>query len=346
MKAARLFGVGDLRVVDLPVPEIGDQDVLLKVRSAGVCGSDIARVMQVGAQRMPVTIGHEFSAEIARVGNQVRGWSEGDRVAAIPLLPCRECYWCRRGQFQLCPTYDYLGSRRDGGMAEYVAIPALNLFRVPDSLTFEEAAIVEPASVGLHGLWSGSCRVGEAVVFYGAGPIGLLMVQWARLMGAGQIIAVDIFDEKLELARQMGATDTINSRRTDPVAGVKTATNGLGGALVVESAGTQQTQIQAIQSTTRQGTTILLGISDDRLELPAGVVNQILRQELTVKGTWNSNSLPFPGEEWIQSAQHIARGALRAEPIISHRCEIAEAPRVFQMLVKRETPFNKVMFNF
>ncbi len=346
MKAARLFGIGDLRVVELPIPEIGDEQVLLKVRAVGVCGSDIARVMQVGAQRMPVTIGHEFSAEIAQVGSRVRGWSEGDRVAAIPLIPCRECYWCRRGKFQLCPTYDYLGSRRDGGMAEYVAIPALNLFRVPDSLTFEEAAMVEPAAVGLHGLWRGSWRVGETVVFYGTGPIGLLMIQWARLMGAGQIIAIDIFDDKLELAHQMGATDTINSRRTDPVSGVKAMTNELGGELVVESAGTRQTQIQAIQSTTRQGTAVLLGISHDRLELPAAVVNQILREELSVRGTWNSNSPPFPGEEWTQSAQHIASGALIAAPIISHRYGIEEAPRVFQTLVKREVSFNKVMFNF
>jgi L-iditol 2-dehydrogenase len=344
LKAARLFNPGDLRIENIPIPTIQDHEVLVKVHAVGVCGSDIPRVMRKGAHHMPLTIGHEFSGEIAEVGGSISGWSVGEKVTAAPLIPCRECYWCRRGKYHLCDSYSYLGSRCDGALAEYVVVQPFTLVRVPASLQWEEAAMTDPASTALHAIERKYLNTEDRVAVFGIGPIGFMALQWARNMGIGQIIAIDIFDEKLELARDLGATVTVNASNTDPVQKVFEITDGLGATLVIEGAGLQKTQIQTIQSTTKQGTAVFLGISHDHLNLPKSVVDEIMRKELIVTGAWNSNSMPFPGHEWTSSIEGMSKGSLRTLPIISHRYQLDEAPQVFQHLIQRDFMFNKVMF--
>jgi L-iditol 2-dehydrogenase len=344
MKAARLFNPGDLRVEDIPIPNIQAHEVLVKVRAVGVCGSDIPRVMKKGAYSMPLTIGHEFSGEIAEVGQCVTEWSVGEKVTAAPLIPCRKCYWCILGKFHLCDSYSYLGSRCDGALAEYVVVQPFTLVRVPALLQWEEAAMTDPAATALHALERKNLTVDDRVAIFGIGPIGFMALEWVRSMGIRQVIAVDIFDEKLELARQLGATTTINALNTDPVQRVYEATEGLGATMVIEGAGLQKTQVQAIQSTAKQGTAVFLGISHDNLYLPKKVVDEIMRKEIIVTGTWNSNSKPFPGHEWTSSIEGMTKGSLCTLPIISHRFQINDAPQVFRRLVERDFMFNKVMF--
>jgi len=345
MKAVQLFGIGDLHVVDLPIPEIEEDEVLIKVRAVGVCGSDIPRVMSKGAHSMPLTIGHEFAGRIERVGSRVGDWAPGDRVTAAPLMPCFQCCWCREGAYHLCDDYDYLGSRCDGALAEFVKVPAKNLVRLPDAVDFEAGAMTDPAAIGLHGIWRGSLGLGDAVAIFGMGPIGFLALQWARIMGAREVVAVDVFDDKLELAQELGATMTVNALVEDPVARIQELTSGRGANLVVEAAGLEKTQVQSIQSTCKLGSAILLGISGDKLNLPSSMVDKIMRDEIHVTGSWNSNSEPFPGREWLLSVDHMASGDLQWRPLVSHEYVMHEAPDVFNKLGRRDFSFSKVMFN-
>jgi L-iditol 2-dehydrogenase len=344
MKAVQLFAPGDLRVIDVPTPEIAGDEVLVAVRAVGICGSDIPRVLKKGTYRMPLTIGHEFSGQIARLGSRVAGWAVGDRVTVAPLMPCYKCYWCQRGDYHLCDDYDYFGSRCDGALAEFVRVPTPNLVRLPDGVDFEDGAMADPAATASHGIRRGSIGVGDTVAVYGVGAIGFFALQWARLMGAGEVVAVDVYEDKLRLAEELGATLTVNALREDPVARIQVLTGGCGADLVIETAALQKTQLQSIRSTRKHGTTVLLGISGDALDLPAPVVDKIMRHEINVTGSWNSNSQPFPGEEWTLSVDYMRRGLLKCKPLISHRHALDGAPEVFAAIGRRDFSFNKVMF--
>ena len=344
MKAVQLFAPGDLRIVDAPMPEVGDDEVLVKVAAVGVCGSDIPRVLKKGTYRMPLTIGHEFSGEIVTLGRRAEGWAAGERVTVAPLMPCYRCHWCRQGAYHLCDDYDYFGSRCDGALAEFVRAPTANLVRLPAGVDAEAGAMADPAATALHGIWRGSLGPGDTMAVYGIGAIGFFVVQWARLMGAQQIMAVDVYDDKLQLARELGATLTINALAEDAAARIQAATGGLGADLVIETAALQATQIQAIRSARKQATVVLLGISGDELPLPAAVVDKVMRHEVNVTGSWNSNSQPFPGREWFLSVDAMSRGLLQCRPLVSHRHTLEEAPAVFAAIGRRDFSFNKVMF--
>jgi L-iditol 2-dehydrogenase len=344
MKAVQLFAPGDLRCVDVPIPEIAPDEVLVRVAAVGVCGSDIPRVLKKGTYRMPLTIGHEFSGTVVGLGKRVQKWTVGDRVTVAPLMPCFTCHWCLRGAYHLCDDYDYFGSRCDGALAEYVRVPSANLVRLPEGVDMEAGAMTDPAATALHGLWRGKVGPGTSVAVYGTGAIGFFALQWANLMGADPVIAVDVFDDKLHLALHMGATLAFNAAHEDPVARILNATDGLGADLVIETAALPATQVQAIRSARKQGTVVLLGISGDALALPAPVLDKIMRHELNVTGSWNSNSQPFPGREWFLSVDSMHRGRLQAQPLISHRHALEEAPAVFAAIGRRDFSFNKVMF--
>mgnify|MGYP006198981481 CR=1 FL=1 len=194
MKAAVLHAPADLRVEEVPVPEIGAQEVLVRVMAAGICGSDIGRVMVTGTYRFPTIPGHEFAGEVAAVGAEVTHLAPGDRVAVAPLMPCGQCAWCQAGKFSLCDSYDFMGSRSDGAFAEYLKAPARNVLKVPESVSFEEAATIEPAAIILHGIHKLNIALGDAVAVVGCGALGYFALQFARLSGAQPLIAPPWFD--------------------------------------------------------------------------------------------------------------------------------------------------------
>ncbi len=344
MRAVRLYRIGELHVDDVPVPAIQAGEVQVRVGAVGVCGSDLPRIMLSGAHRMPVTIGHEFAGEISALGEGVDSWAVGDKVTVAPLLPCYHCRWCKEGLYHLCTSYDYFGSRRDGAMAEYVNAPAANLVKLPPNVPIEVGAMSDPSATALHALWRSKVDPGDTVAVYGAGPIGLYAVQWARILGAQRIVAVDVWDDKLDLAQELGATHTVNAQREDPVQRIEEISDGWMADTVIEFAGLQATQIQAIRSTRRQGTVVFVGISHDDLQLPEAVVDRVMRHEISVTGSWNSNSMPYPGREWQLTVDYFASGQLMGETLISHRFSLDDAPEVFPKLYRREMSFNKVLF--
>lgn len=343
MQAVKLYEPGDLRVEEAAVPEIEPGHVLVKVKAVGVCGSDIPRVNFFGAYHPQLTIGHEFSGEIVKV-NRVEKWQPGDRVVVPPLIPCGCCQWCRAGHYSLCEDYDYFGSRRDGAMAEYVSVPEGNLLAMPDSVSFEAGAMTDPAANAVHAIWNGGINEGDTAVIYGCGPIGLFALQFAKILGAGRVIAVDIKEEKLATARMLGADEVINSLEVNPVARINELTGNAGANFVLETAGLPVVQNQSVCSAGKLGRVVFLGISHDKLELSKEAVNGILRRELVIKGSWNSFSGPFPGREWTYSLELMAQGKLQTGPIVSHRLALDEAPAMFKRFLDKDFFFNKVIF--
>ena len=344
MYAAVLHAPADLRYERVPVPVCREGEVLVRVRAAGVCGSDIGRVMVTGTYRFPTIPGHEFCGEVAAAGSGVTGFQPGDRVAVAPILPCGKCAYCEAGDYGLCDDYNYLGSRTDGGFAEYVAAPARNLIRLPDNLSFEEGAMIEPAAVTLHGMMRVGICSGDTVAVLGCGPIGLFAVQFAKIMGATRVIAADVAPEKLELAARLGADMCIDASAADAALRIRELTAGRGADVAVETAGVVQTQEQCLRIARKKGRVLYLGTAHRDVVLPPKSFENIVRHELTIVGAWNSYSAPFPGVEWQAAIDYVKSGALRLRPMITHLPKLSEAPRVFAELAERKYPFTKVIF--
>lgn len=344
MKAVRLYAPGDLRVEEVDIPRIGDHQVLVRVRAVGVCGSDPGRVMKKGTYSYPMTIGHEFAGEVVEVGSKVTACKPGDRVTVAPLIPCGTCDYCKVGKFNLCEHYSYYGSRVDGAMAEYVAVEECDVLLLPEGLDFESGACTDPVAIALHAMRQGDMKAGKSVAILGVGPIGLFALQWAKVMGAREVFAIDIFDEKLTIAKNLGADYTVNAKKEDPVTFVIEKTHGAGVECVVEIAGSKITQEQGLRMAKKEGTVVFCGISYDDLVIPAATLDGILRKELRIVGAWNSVFSPLPVNEWEMSLHFMAQGHIKCHPIISHRFRLDDAPQVFKRLWRKEEFFNKVLF--
>ncbi|BCV22700.1 galactitol-1-phosphate 5-dehydrogenase [Moorella sp. Hama-1] len=343
MKAVKLYKAGDLRVEDVPIPEPLNNEVLVRVKAVGVCGSDIPRILYIGAHKERITVGHEFAGEIVSVGKDIKDWRVGDRVVVPPLIPCYQCNSCLRGEYSLCSDYDYFGSRRDGAMAEYVTVPEANLLRLPENVSYEVGAMTDPAANAWHALWRSKLEPGEDMVVFGVGPIGMFALQAAKLEGARNVIAVDIVAGKLQTAKQLGVDHVINTAKTSVV---ETTMEILGKEpeVAIDFTGVPSVQAEAIATVGRHGRVVFLGISHKGLNLLEEQVDKILRYELTITGSWNSFSQPFPGREWIKSIELFAAGKLIAEPIITHRFCLDEAPEVFRRIKEGSIEHNKIMF--
>jgi len=345
MKAAVLHGITDLRYEDVAVPCIKEGEVLVKVKAAGVCGSDVPRIMKKGTYKFPLIPGHEFSGEVVELGENANCVKMGDRVAVIPLIPCLKCDYCQIGEYAQCDNYDYLGSRSDGGFAEYAKVPVSNLVAVPENVDIAEAALTEPTSVALHALRRTGVDAGDNVAILGTGSIGLMLAQWARIMGAGKIFLVDIVEEKLQLAQKLGFTDCINAKERDVLGAIMDATNDKGVDLAIESAGTAVTFRQCIQVVRKLGKVIFMGNIETDVVLDAKTVSSILRKQVVMYGTWNSSFTSLPKNEWTTSLAFMNNG-LDIKSLISHRFPLERAKEAIEMMFYKKEFFNRVVFVF
>ncbi len=342
MQAAVLYAPGDLRIEDVPIPTVGDEEILVRVAAVGVCGSDINRVFVKGTYKFPLIPGHEFAGVVEAAG---RGspFEPGDRVVGVPMIPCGCCEWCKRGFPTLCDCYDYLGSRSDGAFAEYVRMPERNALRIPNTIDFDSASMIEPAAVALHGILQAGIQAGDCVAILGSGTLGLLLVQWAKILGASRVIVIDIVDWKLELAKKLRADICINSMQEDAGDRVAFETRGQGVDIVLESAGVPVTQAQAIHLVRKKGTVVFFGTAPDEVRLTPATFERVVRRELTLRGTWNSYSAPFPGREWLITITYMAQGRLQPKPIISHHFPLNEALDALVWMRDHSSEFGKVV---
>ena len=344
MMAQVLYALDDMRYEAIPRPEPGRGEVLVRIAFCGVCGSDIPRTFVKGTYHFPTVIGHEFSGTVEACGPEVEDLAAGDPVVVFPLIWCGRCSACEQGKYVQCLDYDYLGSRSDGAMAESVIAPQQNLVRVPEGVSLAEAAMTEPAAVALHAVRRGGELAGQTTAIFGAGPIGLMAAQWARTMGAGQVILFDIVPEKLRMARALGFTLAFDSRANDPVETVESLTGGDGAHLSLEGAGVPQTCVQALASARRGGRVVLLGNPSADVTLPAGLISQLMRREVNIYGTWNSAySVAGNDDDWQTVLQGMAGGQLELEPLITHRIPLSGAYEALLMMKEKREFFSKVL---
>lgn len=342
MKALVVEGVRNLVYKEVPVPQIKANEVLVRVRACGICGSDIPRATANGVHYYPIIIGHEFSGEIVQLGEDVKDLTCGQHVTAAPLIPCDKCGNCHKGNPAMCEHYSFIGSRQDGAMAEYVAVPAKNIVKVADSVTFEQAACIEPITVAIHGIErAGAIDSGKSAIVYGCGTIGILTMQCLKAKGVERVYVIDIDDSKLALAKKLGAYETINSIKVNIPEYF--AENGKVD-YVFETAGVNFLQAQVLQLVKKRGHVVYIGTAHKDVTIPAKVFEQILRGELFVTGSWMSYSAPFPGDEWIAAAEYLESGKVKVDEIITHKFPLSAGIEAFDTLMDKTSNALKVMY--
>ena len=347
MDALVLYGVGDLRLSQMPIPNVSEGQVRVRIGFCGVCGSDIPRIFSKGTYSFPTVCGHEFAGTVDLCGPGVDGFEQGDDVVVFPLIWCGKCEACESGKYVQCSDYDYLGSRSDGAFAEYVVAPKENIIRVPHGVTLQEAALTEPAAVALHALRRvQDSLVGKVVAIFGAGPIGLMVAQWARIMGATQVLLFDIVAEKLELAKRLGFESVFNSTIEDPVEVVNAQTEGKGAHVCIEAAGVPQTYLNALGSIRRGGNVVLLGNPIADVTLPVSLISQLMRREASLLGTWNSDYSVFGNDDdWRKVLQALASGKLDLSPLITHKVSLTACTEVLHMMKDKSQFYAKVLIH-
>ena len=265
MNVALMHEPYDIEIVERDMPKVGPKDVLIKMMAVGVCGSDVhyyahGRVGEFVVEK-PIVLGHECAGMVAQVGDEVTDFKVGDRVAIEPGEPCRECEYCKSGQYNLCPHMEFMATPPyDGAFCEYVSHPADFLYHLPDSVTYEQATLVEPFSVGLQACKRADIKPGSTVVIMGMGPVGLMAVVAAKAYGATNIIVSDLEDNRLEAAKRLGATTAINIKNEDVVERIKELTDGQGVNYAIETAGNPIALRSALNSLKDGGTLAIVGL--------------------------------------------------------------------------------------
>jgi L-iditol 2-dehydrogenase len=343
MKACVLHAAGDLRLEEVPVPEPGPGEVLLRVDACGVCGSDIPRIFEKGTGSFPLIPGHEFAGVVESTGRGVNKKLAGRARTVFPLIPCRKCALCEVGAYAQCADYDYLGSRSNGAFAEYVCVPAWNLLPVPAALSAEEAAMTEPAAVAAHALRRAGVDIGDNVLIFGAGPIGLMLGKWAEAWGAERVMLVDIDIHKLRFAKQCGFKHLLDATKSDVDHWVKYKT-GHGADVVIEGSGSTAAFEQCMACARPFGSVVLMGNPAGEMKLSQNGYWHILRKELRVLGTWNSRYSDLPRNEWKLVLDFMASGRIDAKAFITHRCYLEDLPGHLRMMRDKTAFYNKVMF--
>lgn len=340
MKALLLSEYKKLNVTEMPLPVIGPEDVLIKVEACGICGSDIHGYDGSTGRRIPpLVMGHEAAGQISEIGSAVRGWKPGDRVTFDSTVSCGRCYFCQRGEINLCENRQVLGVscqefRRHGAFAEYVSVPQNILYSLPEGFPYHYAALIEAVSIAVHAVNLTPLQLGASAVVVGSGMIGLLVVQTLRLAGCGNIIAVDLEDSKLALAKTLGADYGLNPKTTDIPKAVQDLTQGRGADVAIEVVGATKPIETAIASVKKGGMVTLVGNITPKVEIP---LQSVVSRQIRLQGSAASSG------EFPQCIDLLARGAIKVDPIISAMATLEEGPQWFERLYNGEPGVMKVV---
>lgn len=344
MKAYNLYGVSDLRLenADMPVPK--DNETLVQVKAAGICGSDIPRIFVNGTYHFPTIPGHEFSGVDMQTGK---------RVGIFPLIPCGECGPCMDRKYEMCRHYSYLGSRTDGGFAEYVAVPKWNMIELPDNVTFEQAAMLEPMAVAVHAMRSISPACGDAVAVMGLGTIGMLLVMFLLDSGVKNIYVIGNKDFQKKTCLEMGIAadryidasgNSIGDRSVSNLLLDKTKDRGVD--VFFECVGRNNTVETAIKSVAPGGKIQLIGNPASDMVFDRDTYWKILRNQLTVKGSWNSSFTHDAGDDWHYVLNRLEAGAIHPEKFISHKFAFEELGKGLDIMRNKTEEYIKVMIKY
>ncbi len=413
MRAWVLHGIGDLRFETVEKPALKPGEVLVQVKAAGICGSDIPRIYQNGAHVHPLIPGHEFSGVVAEVGAGVDTAWLGQRVGVFPLIPCMACAPCQKEHYEMCRQYRYIGSRQDGAFAEYVAVPVWNLLRLPESVSLEEAAMLEPMAVAVHAMRRIHPSATDTVAVCGLGTIGLFLVMFLKEAGVGRVLTIgnkesqrraayalgvpdgDYYDCRCRATRPQAAQQDQATRpqaaqqdqdirpqaarqdpairhqaaqqdqearpqaaRQDPAtryqdmhtqdstsvpAWIRSRTEGLGVDVFFECVGKEETYAQAVESTAPLGRVMLVGNPFSDMGLERDSYWKILRDQLTVMGTWNSSFCHRPEDDWAYVLDRLAQKRIAPARLITHRFSMGEMEKGFHIMRDKTEDYGKVM---
>ena len=344
MKAAVLYANEDIRYADWETPVCGDNEVKVRVRATGICGSDVPRVLHNGAHFYPVVLGHEFSGDVVETGRNVTKIKVGDTVSGAPLLPCMECVDCKKGDYSLCKHYSFTGSRQQGSFADYVVIPEVNAVKYDSRVPYEQAAMFEPSTVALHGLLHAGYNGGGTVAVLGLGTIGIFTLQWAKILGADKTVAFDIDDSRLDLAKRMGADEVINTLTPGFRDKAAEITAGRGFDAVFEAAGSPVTMKMAFALAGNKAKLCFIGTPHTDMTFTPAEWENLNRKEFTLTGSWMSYSAPFPGKEWAMTAEKFGTGELKFDPsFIYRKFPMSEAADAFALYKNPSQVHGKIM---
>ena len=329
MKQIVLQDPEDIRVVDVPWPVPQPDELLVAVARVGICGSDLhAYHGKHPFIDLPVVPGHEFAGKVAAVGADVHDFVPGQRVTVEPSLVCGVCYNCTQGRYNICERLRVIGCQTTGAMAEYVTVPAEKALSLPDDVSWDQAALVEPLAVAVHAIRVANIGAGGKVLVLGAGTIGLMTLQAAKAMGAGPVLVTDLRGDRLELARELGADAAVDPRATDLEIAVDAAFGAQGADVIIECVGVAATVSDAI-GVARKGTRVVLaGVFEEEVPLNLGLVQD---RELELVGT-----LMYVQDDFALALELLRSGTVAAEPLISHRFSLERAAEAFAVADGRE----------
>src|ERR1700677_393257 len=321
MQALVLENVRDLHMREVPEPAVGPLDVLIKVKACGICGSDVHGYDGTTGRRIPpLVMGHEAAGVVAKIGTEVDSFRVGDRVTFDSTIYCDKCLYCSKGAVNLCDNRQVLGGscgdyRRDGAFAEYVSVPQHIVYALPDSFPLEKAALIEAVSIAVHAARITGIQPGDSAVVVGAGMIGLLAIQALRVYGCSKIIAIDLEESKLALARTLGADETLLATDPELSAKLKALTDGRGPDIAVEVVGVQKSIVAAIENVRRGGTVTLVGNLAPAVEIP---LQTVVTRQLKLQGSCASAG------EYRECIRLMDSGAINVDPLMSAIAPLSE----------------------
>lgn len=345
MKAWVLHGINDIRFGEIDEPLPMADEVIVSVKAVGICGSDIPRIYQTGAHVHPLIPGHEFSGQVIKAGKHVdAGWI-GKRVGIFPLIPCQSCDACRKQHYELCRNYNYLGSRRNGGFAEYVAVPEWNLIELPENVLDEEAAMLEPMAVAVHAMRRVNLCENDTAVVWGLGTIGMLLLMFLKDAGIENIFVVGNKEFQKNTVLKLGLDEKCycDAGTQDTEEWIFEHTHGRGADVFFECVGKNETFSQAVNLTAPEGRICLVGNPYSDMLLEKSIYWKILRNQLIVTGTWNSSFAHAAEDDWHYVLDRLKKKKIAPAELISHRFELQEAEQGFLTMLKKREDYIKIM---
>ena len=345
MKAYVLHDINDLRYEEVDKPSIEEHEVLVEVKAAGICGSDIPRIFYTGTYSYPLIPGHEFSGMVTAVGKSVSAEWMNQRVGVFPLIPCYSCGPCRKRQYEMCRQYSYLGSRRNGAFAEYVAVPEKNLIRLPENVDYAEAAMMEPMSVAVHAMRKIAPSESESIAICGLGTIGLFLLMFLLESGKKNILAIGNKEFQKKTAMKMGLPEECycDSRTQNVDEWLLKRTNSAGVDVFFECVGKNETLKQSVRLTGAAGRIMLVGNPASDMKLEKELYWKILRNQLTLMGTWNSSFTHVQEDDWHYVLERLENHRIKPAELITHRFPLEELAKGLEIMRDKKEDYGKVM---
>ncbi|MCR5416442.1 MAG: galactitol-1-phosphate 5-dehydrogenase [Pseudobutyrivibrio sp.] len=363
MKALVLNDVGKLKIENVSTPEVAEKQVLIKVGACGICGSDIPRAYKDGAHDMPLIIGHEFAGTVVDLWEDVSSTWKDKRVGVFPLIPCMECDCCAQKKYEMCKNYSYLGSRVDGGFAEYVLVPEWNLIELPENVTMQQAAMLEPMAVAVHAIRQAMpqlkglfCKcidtlphelMEKNIVVMGLGTIGLLITMFLKDVGFKNVFVVGNKDLQKKMSAELDIEESrfCDAREKTPEEWIMKKTENRGTDVFFECIGSQESLLTGINAAAPAGTVCTVGNPHTDMDLPRNTYWKILRNQLTLTGTWNSSFTHDKFDDWHYVISRLKQEKIHPEKLITHSFDMDNIIEGFEIMRDKKEEYVKVMWN-